>query len=712
MEKGMPEATLQQTDTSPREIRWAKSKYTWFVLGIVLLQWLLFRSYVLREIAWAYPTNSDQLTYLRRSYEGYESLLASNTISQGISLWIGSVAKNSPYGIMLPIQASLLFLLFGASRLTALSLNFIYYIAWQCSNIIAVRYVSGQWRAAMIAWGSSLAIGTPFTLAGGAMDFRLDFIAFCLLGVFVSVVIVADILGDTKWSIMAGVVGGLLILFRYLTAAYLLGIYALTLLFCWVVFTKSATDSERRSTYGLRIKNIFLSGMIITGIDGPFLWVSRATIYQYYLSSSIDHSVWASADPLFYLKSVLFRHLGEGFIVVSILLLLISLLISLSTLRKNAGTQNPSYNFDLDLSASVMFLLACFIVPFCLLAGYTAKSEVVSSIMVPPIYWLVMLAILFLLKRADFSQRHRVASLFLWVMVILSLGYGFYHQLNAYSRHTALSLRRQDVLQVVKMYDDIGAHSEKMGWQNPRISVDNIKDYLAGGSVLTPLYYERHGVFLKVQTKLGVSISHVNEQQALQALGDSDFVILTYTNQPGYGYKPTYPFVTDFEQIRPMVNEFVQQEFGLLGSYQIYGQDVDVYVRPSFTIAGLSADHWLTSEGMTLYVPVILAEPSAKLLLKGMSPDLAWLPPDTQVSAKLVEPGGKGRSLVTDFRATGQDYSIQITLPAELPDLDKEQMLRIKVSFSSYFIPSELGINEDTRQLVIQAPTETRILQP
>jgi hypothetical protein len=97
--------------------------------------------------------------------------------------------------------------------------------------------------------------------------------------------------------------------------------------------------------------------------------------------------------------------------------------------------------------------------------------------------------------------------------------------------------------------------------------------------------------------------------------------------------------------------------------------------------------------------------------LKGTS-NFDWLLPDTQVSAKLLEPGHKERSLVTDFSATGQNYSIQITLPAELPDLDKEEMLRIKVSFSNYFIPSELGINEDTRQLVIQAPTETRILRP
>ena len=676
------------------------SKYKWFLLGIVLFQWLLFRSYVLREIAWAYPTSWDQVAYLQRSYAVYESLLTNNTF---FSAWIGPVA-HWPQGMMLPIQASLMFLLFGASRLTALSLNFIYYIVWQCSNIIAVRYITGQWRAVVIAWGLSLAISTPFNTVGGAMDFRLDFIAFCLFGVFISVVIVSDVFLNKNWSILAGAIAGLLILFRYLTTAYLLGVYALTLLFCLVVFTKSATDSERKSTYGLRIKNIFLSGMIITGIGGPFLWVGRAVIYDYNIGGRAAGSLWAVADPfLYYPKSVIFRHLGQGFIVVSILLLL----ISLSTLRKNAGTQNHSYKFDLDLSASAAFLLACFIVPFSLLASTPGKSPAVGGIMVPPIYWLVMLALLSLLKRAVFSQR-QAPSLLLWVMVIISLGCGFYHQVNAYSQHTFLSRTRHDVLQILEMYDDIGAHSEKMGWQSPRISVDSIRDYLAGGLVLTPLYYERHGVLLQAQVRLGRASSHVKEQQALQALRDSDFVILTYTNQPGD--EPTFPFVTDFEQIRPVVNEFVQREFGLLGSYRVYGRDVDVYVRPSFAISGLSGG-WVTSQGMTLLVPAIFAQPSAKLLLKGTS-NFDWLPPDIQVSAKLLEPGGEGRSLVADFSATEQNYSIQITLPAELPDLDNEEMLRIKVSFSDYFIPSELGINKDTRQLVIRTPTETKILRP
>jgi hypothetical protein len=372
------------------------------------------------------------------------------------------------------------------------------------------------------------------------------------------------------------------------------------------------------------------------------------------------------------------------------------------------GTEDYSPKFDLDLSAGVVFLLACLIVPFSLLAGYSAQSPAVGGIMVPPLYWLVISPILFLLKRADFSKRRLASSLLIPAMIIISLGGGFYNQLNAYSAHTGLSLNRKDVLQVLKMFDDIGAYSEQMDWRNPRISVDSIRDYLAGGLILTPLYYERHGVLLEAQNRLG-GISPVSKQQALQALGESDFVILTYTNQPGY--EPSYPFVADFEPIRPAVNEFVWQEFALLDSYQIYGRNVDVYVRPSFAIGGLTVDGWITNEGIILSVPALCAQPSAKVLLRGTS-NLDWLPPDTQASAELLEQGRAGRRLLTDFSATEQSYSIQITLPAELPDIDKDEMIRIKVSFSKHFVPSDLGINPDTRQLVLQAPTETEILRP
>ncbi|HEX5245372.1 MAG TPA: hypothetical protein VFW23_19075, partial [Tepidisphaeraceae bacterium] len=45
------------------------------VLALLVLQFCLFRVYVAREIAWAYPAHFDQAVYLERSYETFDAMV-------------------------------------------------------------------------------------------------------------------------------------------------------------------------------------------------------------------------------------------------------------------------------------------------------------------------------------------------------------------------------------------------------------------------------------------------------------------------------------------------------------------------------------------------------------------------------------------------------------------------------------------------------------
>jgi len=121
---------------------------------------------------------------------------------------------------------------------------------------------------------------------------------------------------------------------------------------------------------------------------------------------------------------------------------------------------------------------------------------------------------------------------------------------------------------------------------------------------------------------------------------------------------------------------------------------------PSIEIEGLTTDKWVTSSGITLWVPVDFIRPSKKLILKGTYPQ--ELPSDCTVSAKLLRTDGAGRLLVTHYSFKDNKYLIQISLPDK--KFISSDIVAIKVFFSKYFIPKNLGINEDTRQLVFNPP--------
>jgi hypothetical protein len=189
----------------------------WLAIVILLLvQWGLFRQHAAREIVWAYPTSYDQSTYLNLSYESYERILTHGWLT---GLW-DSARTPIPNGVLIHLQAAVLFLLIGPSRLSALTLNFAHFALLQCAFVGSVRSVTSRWATALLGEGLLLAAAAPFFWAGGLMDFRLDFIAFCLFGILVSLVVRSRLFLSSGWSAAAGVVAALMVLLRFITLVY------------------------------------------------------------------------------------------------------------------------------------------------------------------------------------------------------------------------------------------------------------------------------------------------------------------------------------------------------------------------------------------------------------------------------------------------------------------------------------------------------------
>ena len=127
-----------------------------------------------------------------------------------------------------------------------------------------------------------------------------------------------------------------------------------------------------------------------------------------------------------------------------------------------------------------------------------------------------------------------------------------------------------------------------------------------------------------------------------------------------------------------------------------------LYRKVTFAISGMPGD-WVVQSGLTLKVqgddlvrrPFLVLEGEANYnALRGEPKVRAVLtnPASAELPASLKANGTK-YLIVIDCRticASAQEYSIQLT-------------------FDRYFVPKDLGINNDTRQLVIMVPTKTEM---
>src|SRR5436190_23772806 len=101
----------------------APARAGWLVVaGLLLLQLLLFRQLVLREIVPAVPWGCDQTSYLHLTYVTYEAMLDGG-------LWHGlrqGWKAAPPAGALMHLQGASLMLVLGPGRLTALLPHFLY----------------------------------------------------------------------------------------------------------------------------------------------------------------------------------------------------------------------------------------------------------------------------------------------------------------------------------------------------------------------------------------------------------------------------------------------------------------------------------------------------------------------------------------------------------------------------------------------------------
>jgi hypothetical protein len=682
----------------------------WLVIALLLLIQLgLFRQFAQREITWAYPTNHDQVTYLSLSYETYEGILTQGLLP---GIWVGLKAP-IPNGIMIHVQAALLFLVIGASRLSALTLSFLYFAVFQCVLAMTLRWLTNRWSVALIGVGLLLSTITAFFPVGGVMDFRIDFIAFNLFGIFICSVVRSGIFASRRWSLVVGGLAAFSALFRFITLVYLVGILGLVFLFLCLRLWRQRDPSARQKIVW-RMSNLMIAGALMVACVGPAIWYNREVLQNYYIAGHVTGSekeiraqqlgiVGALDAVLFYPKSALRDHAGPTFLIMSALVLITT--FGLSRVRSPASA-NPSASSALDIPLAYFFIIVCLLVPLAILTLDVAKSPVVGNILVPALLWLVLLSTLAFSRAQRIPGAAPVMIRALEVLAALALCSGMYTQLNMLSRRSDLSRQRPDVEQVVQLYDLIGQYSRELGWTAPRISADTIADYLYP-TLMRPLLYERQGVLLDPQTKLGaikLGLPAVDEAEAIALLQASDFAIIT---RSAPDTQSLYPFDRSTQALRPKLIAFCDQAFVPLREFHVFDRDVVLYMRPALHVEGDSAG-WITSDGLTLSGSRAIFQARPWIELRGKS-NFSYLSKRPNVSGQLLLPGQPPRLLQGTIDIAGQDYRILLDVPPEA--LPAQPVAQIRVLFDTYFVPKDIGLNSDTRRLVIRTPDSVTLLQ-
>lgn len=667
------------------------------LVGLFLLEFFIFRTYVFRELLDYYPIGHDQVGYLSVAYKAYEMALTKGLLN------IFSSEFALPTSIFFIPQGVLSFLFFDATRFSALLVNFFYFGALQLVLLYVVRYVTGRWSFSVLALGLLLVMGMPYMSVGGLDDFRIDFSAMCLYGVFISCVIRSDLFLYRKWVIFSAVVAIFLILLRYLTVTYIVSIIGLMFLVLMSKIQLSKRQSQKCELYKQRIKNLFLLAFIVGAITAIFLWINREAIYNYYIVGHLvgeeryirlrEQGIFNAWDFIrYYPNSFWKEHLGFPAIYLISFLLLILLAFRIQNRKQISSIVLPKLSSTLGETA--LFLGICILVPLTILTIDVSKSPIAIGITIVPFIWLVLCALVVLTKKG------REKSLkVMWFLAGVAFLYGLGNYLYAFGRHVPLYYQDK-ASTITKMNQDIGDYIISMQWKNPQVATDQRLSYINAYTVSVLTYEKRH-VWLDVQAaRLGGSIFTIKESEAINALKKSDIFVFNLGEYP----VSSYPFDNDMRQIRPKLRELADQQFIRLGDYDFYDSTYRVYARPDFSMDGASGD-WITAQGMVVKIPNQVAKIADKIELSGtFNPN--WLSPKTKIYATFQNAAGQKISLDAKMNLSGDRYLIQCNLPQNWFG----EALRIQFTFSDYFIPKKLGINEDERKLVIMAPTEKRVI--
>lgn len=524
---------------------------------------LIFYAQISDQIAPYFPRGYDQISYFVASHRLLQRFFTDGWIIFWHDLRQGQV----PTGATFPMQGAVLALFGGANRTGMVSLNLIYFIAAQAMVFATVLKRTGHVAYGWFAIALMLSLFGLFKIGGGIYDYRIDFSAMCLYGIWVCAILNTDAWSDRRWSIIAALIGALLISMRYLTITYV----GPVLLVLFAVFLVQRWRGMLQAT--ARALNVFICGALTLGLTVPLFYLARYAIYHYY---GIGHflgvekhiraqevGVASLADHLaFYPKNILALQLGRAFLVIAAALIIFAVIRRV--LRPAAATAR--YWFDLATLA-----LAA-VVPLAVLTLGTSKSPVVAGIVSIP---LVLMVVLGAAALRDRDGGDRVADR---VAAGLAMTVGGL----AFVTHAATAqhyLSKLDLATINRLNGAIARHIIESHKPTQRVSFDRVIEFFTEPGVTLEVLQQvnlRHPVAPYPLPGLG-GIFAVTREEILRTLESTDILVLS-DHRSARG--DPWPFNDSMREHWPDLESYATSNLVVLDSGTVGDIPYRVFVRP------------------------------------------------------------------------------------------------------------------------------------
>src|SRR5882672_1819610 len=181
--------------------------HTVLLIALFAVEAMIFYAHVARNVAPFSPSNFDQLSYYLATYD-----LISAFHARGPSVFVKELLQpTSATGTTFVLQGALLSLIGGENRTAILSINLVYLLALQVVFFVVIRTRTGRTDVAWIGMALLLSLSTLFNGEGGIYDYRIDFSAFCLYGIWTCLIVWSRSFLRTKRALVVVAVGILLV---------------------------------------------------------------------------------------------------------------------------------------------------------------------------------------------------------------------------------------------------------------------------------------------------------------------------------------------------------------------------------------------------------------------------------------------------------------------------------------------------------------------
>lgn len=653
------------------------------ILSILfLLEFALFRTCVQREIIGSCPRNFDQTTYMHITYHMYESIVQGNY--QAV---LADIQDELGLGAF-PIFGLINLFLFGKSRLSLLFVNFVLYILAQAIGFYSIKKISGNNVLGYIFIGLFLLIKSPFFYAGGLFDYRLDFSALCLYTCWMATFMAAHYLKNKRMYYLSGVFCGLMLMFRSNTLAYM-GIAFLFFEFIYVFLIKGTKLKNE-------VINLIKYGCIVILSGGWYILFHVKELFGYYIIGHVT-----SDEPqirmieqnirgigsylLFYPGSLYKEHLGKGLCFILLFLILVSLICYLIGKRKQSNIIRIEKN-----EIAALFVCICgFIAPFIVLTIDMAKSPVVIGIVTGTAVLCTVLSIAIVYNKSLWKNQliYIVGTTCILLTGVSNYICNITKVLPGYEQN-----EQDEMLAINKCMEEYLIENNV---QTAYLITDRVCDTVTNDMliILTFEDYDRYVDIGNSWGKLNI-ISDYTEDEVNDALSQTDLLVLS---EREYQADSIYPVDSSFDKYREVMLQYAYDNLYKLGEFTLGGDELMVFGRAQAKIVPKWTD-WMGTEQNWLTFNR-LDNQQNKIVLEG---NLGGVLNSTTDVLPIIE--YEGMEIPCDVEIENERYKIMI----DISNLDAGPY-RLEIQFENCFIPKELGINEDTRGLVIMAPDNIKV---